>query len=352
MKKNFKLISLLAIVACPLLVTTLLAQSPSPYVISGTIRDGQGRGVPEASACAFAPKPGGGAICAKADTEGRFNLKLEKAGRYLLVPEKESDGYVAQYLFFYRAQTPSVTEIVISQDNARPFVSLLLTSKNGQLTGSTSDAATGLPVDNIKFTLCHASAPRVCKETNAKSAEGKFKVWAPHVPFTLRLTADGYEDWFGISGVDKEGAVYVASGTKLELQMHLKRRQETADKALSEAEKKAGVNLAAPLQTSPADNIELEHYPRVTKLEWSAVEGALSYSVEVDLCRGDVKDGRTCINPQPLQLTGNSPMSGLLETKYEFEFIGAQPGRWRVWAIDKDGREGFKSPWRTFIYLR
>ena len=32
-------------------------------------------------------------------------------------------------------------------------------------------------------------------------------------------------------------------------------------------------------------------------------------------------------------------------------FVGAQPGRWRVWAVDKEGREGFKSPWRLFVYL-
>jgi len=34
----------------------------------------------------------------------------------------------------------------------------------------------------------------------------------------------------------------------------------------------------------------------------------------------------------------------------EFSFVGAQPGRWRVWAVDKEGREGFKSPWRRYVY--
>lgn len=352
MKKNFKLISLLSVLACPLFVATLQAQSPTPYVISGNIQDGSGRGVPEASVCAFQPNPRSGVLCARADAEGRFNLKLQKPGRYLLVPEKEPDGYVSQYLTFYRAQTPSISEIVVNQDNARPFVSLLLTSKNGLLTGSARDAVTGLPVENMKYTLCHAAAPRDCFVGSAKSADGKFRIWAPHVPFTLKLTADGYEDWYGISGADVDGAVYVASGTKLELSAHLKRRQEAADKALSEAEKRPGLNLAAPLQISPADMVELDSYPRVTRLEWSAVEGALSYSVEVDFCRGDAKDRRTCVNPQPLRIKGNATMSGLVETSYEFEFVGAQPGRWRVWAIDREGREGFKSPWRTFFYLK
>jgi len=41
-----------------------------------------------------------------------------------------------------------------------------------------------------------------------------------------------------------------------------------------------------------------------------------------------------------------------MNTSYEFRFIGAQPGRWRVWGVDKEDREGFKSAWRNFVYLR
>lgn len=37
---------------------------------------------------------------------------------------------------------------------------------------------------------------------------------------------------------------------------------------------------------------------------------------------------------------------------YKFDFVGAQPGRWRVWAVDNEGREGEKSPWRTFTYTK
>jgi hypothetical protein len=37
---------------------------------------------------------------------------------------------------------------------------------------------------------------------------------------------------------------------------------------------------------------------------------------------------------------------------YTFDFVGAQPGRWRVWALDKNGKPGQKSPWWTFHYTR
>lgn len=51
-------------------------------------------------------------------------------------------------------------------------------------------------------------------------------------------------------------------------------------------------------------------------------------------------------------MTNNPPASGIVSTTYEFEFVGAQRGRWRVWALDKEGREGFKSAWRSFVYLQ
>ena len=35
-----------------------------------------------------------------------------------------------------------------------------------------------------------------------------------------------------------------------------------------------------------------------------------------------------------------------------FQFVGAQPGQWRVWAVDASGQEGAKSEWREFRYPR
>jgi hypothetical protein len=35
-----------------------------------------------------------------------------------------------------------------------------------------------------------------------------------------------------------------------------------------------------------------------------------------------------------------------------FRFSGAQPGRWRVWAVDASGADGPKSEWREFRYTR
>jgi hypothetical protein len=132
----------------------------------------------------------------------------------------------------------------------------------------------------------------------------------------------------------------------------LKRTEAAAEKTISETEKITGVNLIAPKQLSPANDTIFDHYPRRTKLNWSPVEGAVSYSVEVDYCEGGRRIQSVCRKPQPLKLTNNPPMLGITSTTYEFDFVGAQAGRWRVWAVDKEGREGFKTPWRRFVYLQ
>ena len=79
----------------------------------------------------------------------------------------------------------------------------------------------------------------------------------------------------------------------------------------------------------------------------SPIRGAVSYTVEIDCyhcCQSnqwcsDV-GGRTRIVPN------------INSTNYSFEFVGAQPGRWRVWAVDAVGRNSPKSSWYKFRYTR
>jgi len=97
----------------------------------------------------------------------------------------------------------------------------------------------------------------------------------------------------------------------------------------------------------PKNNEKFSNFPRTVTLKWSSVPGARSYTVEID-CFHCCKENKWCRDVGKVfhikkALRGNT---------YTFEFTGAQPGRWRVWAVDKYGREGFKSEWRYFEYLR
>ncbi len=352
MKKSRTVLLILILINSPILIA--FAQSQPIYLIRGTVQDDSGHYLAGVKVCAFPDnlRPGKGVLCGISDATGRFIIRLEEAGKYELIPAKESEGYISQRLPFYRPSHNSIREVILDDANTDVFVSINLGQKNGLLTGKAIDALTRLPIEHIEFTLCHADNPQICFRASAKNSEGRFRLFTPPVAFTLRIKADGYEEWFGAKGSEKQEPIVVAPGATTELSVFLNRQKDAAGKAISDAEKSPELYLAAPVQLSPDDNVKFNHYPRDTKLEWKAVDGAVSYRVEVDYCQPAGEDRTECMNPQTFALENVSSTEGIIKASYEFKFVGAQPGRWRVWAVDKDGREGFKSAWRKFVYLR
>ena len=329
------------------------------YVITGQVSDEKGAAACGVRVCAFAEdfdptKPNVRIPCALSDQRGQFAVDVGRPGKYTLFYLGGAKGHESPYLPFFRHPAYPATVASLDEEHFTAWVNVSMLPKNGVLVGRGLDALTGLPVDNLEFVLCHADAPEVCWRKNAKSAEGEFNIPAAHVPFTVRVKAEGYEDWLGPEGGEMATALSVVHDTRRELDVRLKRSAASAGRALSESEKRPGVHLPAPAQTAPAEGAVFDYFPRRTRLEWSPVEGAVSYSVEVDYCSGWRKGAQGCPAPQPLSnlMKFNPQTSGVEGTSYEFDFVGAQPGRWRVWAVDQEGREGFKSPWRLFVYLR
>jgi hypothetical protein len=100
--------------------------------------------------------------------------------------------------------------------------------------------------------------------------------------------------------------------------------------------------LPAPTPLSPADGSVFNLFPRTTTLTWSPVPGASIYIVEVEYCSPGTS---------PLQCTALIvDKVDASQTHYTFDFVGAQPGRWRVWASDASGSESAKSDWWTFTH--
>jgi hypothetical protein len=51
-------------------------------------------------------------------------------------------------------------------------------------------------------------------------------------------------------------------------------------------------------------------------------------------------------------VTLGRPSCRLESTSYTFNFVGAQPGRGRVWAVNGSGMPGAKSGWRQFGFTQ
>lgn len=99
--------------------------------------------------------------------------------------------------------------------------------------------------------------------------------------------------------------------------------------------------LYTPLLTSPASKVVFDHFPRTMTLAWKPVVGAVGYKVERQYCS---PDGGQCWSYTPVTVAAPS---------LTFNFVGAQPGQWRVTALG--GTEYFDSApskWRTFRFSR
>ena len=96
--------------------------------------------------------------------------------------------------------------------------------------------------------------------------------------------------------------------------------------------------IAAPELVAPIAGAKLNMFPRKTVFEWKHVEGAGKYEIIVEY-----NDGKW-----HLQKSANTNV-----TSYTLNFIGKQPGRWRVRAFSKaSGKPGIFSEWREFEYLK
>lgn len=102
-----------------------------------------------------------------------------------------------------------------------------------------------------------------------------------------------------------------------------------------------------PTQLAPPDGSVFDTYPRTTTLQWSEVASAASYTVEID-CMGCCAPGQWCRDVGQVWVV----VPGITATSYTFDFVGAQPGRWRVWSVDAEGNEHPVSPWWRFEYTR
>jgi len=106
----------------------------------------------------------------------------------------------------------------------------------------------------------------------------------------------------------------------------------------------ASAALEAPAVLSPPDGSIFHTFPRRLVMEWAPVPGAATYAVEIDYFEAG--------------LGWNSDRTGgfartvptMSAPTYAMDFVGDQPGRWRVWAVDAAGQPGVKSAWLKFSW--
>jgi hypothetical protein len=328
-------------VAVMLLSSAAMAQpaGQKSFVINGQVLDGEGRPVAGAEVLAAPDALRGRMPKSASDQLGKFTIEVFQTGRFMLTAEKFAEGYPSSYNPFYHVSPESRPQVLVAEGGEAHFTTIRFAPRAGKIAGRIVDGETGRPVETVQVKLCRTEAPNYCYRSSAKYPGGLFQSLVPaSAPFVIQMSAPGYQDW------SETAAVTVASGATKEISVSMVKLASGADKS-SNLER-----LSAPELLFPADGTEFYHFPRTTRLEWSAVPGAVSYTLELEVCAWDNAGGKDCKTPHPFQHPRNPPTSEIRGFNYEFMFVGAQPGRWRVWAVDAEGRAGAKSAWATFVY--
>ena len=344
-----------------LLGLPVFALAQSSYTINGELRDNAGRIFPGGNVCVLLEVSRGlnvrDKICVESNAEGKFTIDISQPGTYQVIADKASEGYLPSYLPFYHDPKAALVEVTLGAGKTSQTVAVKMPPRSGLITGKVIDEATDQRVRSFVVWVWQARDPNARTREVVNGMSGMFRLFAPNEPFRLRVVADGYEEWvmgggvlISMAGAKKgPGSLLVPSGGKTEFAIYLKRKGPAPVDTATETNR-----LPAPVQLSPAANQVFDLFPRQTRLEWNPVAGAISYAVEVESCwarspeeKKRLPDDGECTNPSSF-----AEQYGLHGTNYEFLFKGAQPGRWRVWAIDQNHHPGIKSPWRSFTYLR
>jgi len=103
--------------------------------------------------------------------------------------------------------------------------------------------------------------------------------------------------------------------------------------------------LPAPALLTPTEGQVFSTYPRTTNFSWSPVPGAAKYILELMACS-------TSNTSDCFVWPANKPTHEVFGTSYTFNFVGTQPGKWRVTAVGANGVSGTPSEWRMFKYTK
>ncbi len=304
-----------------------------PYSIKGKVVDDRGNPVPKARIQASLPYNVNGV--AYSDDDGSFVIGVPRVGPYALTVVNTGLGSPSTYDRFYHPHDKSRPTVVVEEGRTTSAITLVLPARHATIKGAIVEAGSRRPVPSATIRLCRLDEPNYCSTTRLRDRSGSFNLAVIDGPFSVEISSEGYDPWFMTL---RDG---LRAGSSRQLDIAIERESSASDM-------RSG-RLPAPDIVFPTDGEELFGFPRITKLQWSPVPDAASYSVELEGCQGNTKE-KGCFNSFPIALPRYPPMSGIKGTSYEFEFLGNQPGRYRIWAVDADGKPGKKTPWIVFYY--
>lgn len=107
------------------------------------------------------------------------------------------------------------------------------------------------------------------------------------------------------------------------------------------------VLLLPPSRTMPSDGQTFDIFPRETIFRWFLADGAMSYQLQVQFCQGTLSAVTNCAGDTLINIPAPTT-PGAFDVSHLINFVGAQPGRWRVRSV---GNGGLTSDWTSWWYF-
>lgn len=136
-------------------------------------------------------------MTSRSDANGYFKVYLREPGTYRVYGSKEEDGYPLTISSFYQENATPSPKVKVSPNQVAQDVTVWLRAKASTITGHIADASTNTPITEATITLRRADNPEAYYLIGANEVKenGKFKVLVPSAPFTIEVSAPGYEPW-------------------------------------------------------------------------------------------------------------------------------------------------------------
>jgi hypothetical protein len=129
---------------------------------------------------------------------GEFIIDGLIPGLYSLHGSKQEEGYPRTEFNFYDRSENADLKVEIYEQQTTQKVIIQLGPKAAVLVGRVVDASTNQPLHHADITLRRVDQPERFLRTGLTLPieKGEFKLLVPSLPFTVKVSEDGYEDWY------------------------------------------------------------------------------------------------------------------------------------------------------------
>jgi len=192
-------------------------------VVEGQVLNLEGSPIPDADvlAVAIGIRDRGRTARVRASRQGQFSLGLDRPGRYVVLASQEKEGYASAFFPTYGVPAVPLPEVFVDESQTLHSVVIRLGPKPGKFAGRVFDAVTGQPVEKGQVELQVRSLSNALLRQRPYS-RGQFQFWAPPSLFSLRVSAPGYEDWYGNGSKEQPETFAIQLGDRQEITVLLR----------------------------------------------------------------------------------------------------------------------------------